>query len=43
MHFSIPTAAFLLTAVPLVVPPLRTLASADPMLLERPPRSSSLI
>jgi hypothetical protein len=43
MHFPIPTAAFLLTAVPLVVPPLRTLASADPILLERPPKSSSLI
>ena len=43
MHFSIPTAAFSLTTLPLVVPPLRTLASADPILLERPPKSSSLI
>ena len=43
MHFPIPTAAFLLTAVPLVVSPLRTLASADPIRLERPPKSSSLI
>jgi hypothetical protein len=43
VHFPIPTAAFLLTAVLLVVPPLRTLASADPILLERPPKSSSLI
>jgi hypothetical protein len=43
MHFPIPTAVFLFTALPLVVPPLRTLASADPILLERPPKSSSLI
>jgi len=43
VHFPTPTAAFLLTAVLLVVPPLRTLASADPILLERPPKSSSLI
>ena len=43
IHLSIPTAAFPLAAVPLVVPPLRTLASADPILLERPPKSLSLI
>jgi hypothetical protein len=29
--------------MPLLAPPLRTLASADPILLERPPKSSSLI
>lgn len=40
---SIPSAAFSLAAMPLLVPPLRTLASADPILLERPPKSSSLI
>jgi hypothetical protein len=29
--------------VPIIVPPTRALASADPILLERPPKSSSLI
>jgi hypothetical protein len=29
--------------VRMVVPPARALASADPILLERPPKSSSLI
>jgi len=40
--FTMPTAAFNLAAVPLVAPPRDTLASADPILLERPPKSSSL-
>jgi hypothetical protein len=35
--------AFSLPALPFVAPPLRTLASADPALLERPPKDSSLI
>ena len=41
--FTVPAAAFSLASVRLVAPPLRTLASADPILLERPPKSSSLI
>jgi len=41
--FMMPTGAFALTAAQLVALPLRTLASADPVLLERPPKSSSLI
>jgi hypothetical protein len=41
--FTLPTVAFSLAAAPLVAPPLRRLASADPTLLERPPKSSSLI
>ncbi len=41
--FTMPTAAFNLAAVPLVAPPLDALASADPILLERPPKFSSLI
>jgi hypothetical protein len=35
--------AFSLAAAPLVAPPLRALASADPVLLERPPKSLSVI
>jgi len=38
-----PEAAFTLIAAPLTAPPLRTLASVDPILLERPPKSSSFI
>ena len=38
-----PTVTFTLTAVRVVASPLRALASADPILLERPPKSSSLI
>jgi hypothetical protein len=40
---TVPAVAFTLVAAPLVAPPLRALASADPILLERPPKSSSLI
>jgi hypothetical protein len=35
--------AFSLAAAPLIAPPLRALASADPILLERPPKSLSVI
>jgi hypothetical protein len=35
--------AFSLAAAPSVAPPLRALASADPALLERPPKSLSVI
>jgi hypothetical protein len=38
-----PAVAFTLVAASLVAPPLRALASTDPILLERPPKSSSLI
>ena len=41
--FAMPPAAFTLATMPLVAPPLRTLASADSILPERPPKSSSLI
>jgi hypothetical protein len=35
--------SFSLAARPMLVAPARALASADPILLERPPKSSSLI
>jgi hypothetical protein len=40
---SMPATAFAFVAVPLLARPLRALASADPILLERPPKFSSLI
>jgi hypothetical protein len=40
---TMPIAVFTLIAVLLVAPPSRTIASADPILLERPPKSSSRI
>jgi hypothetical protein len=41
--FVAPAVAFSPPASPFVAPPLRTLASADSVLLERPPKDSSLI
>jgi len=38
-----PEAAFTLVVAPLTATPLRTLTSVDPILPDRPPKSSSLI
>jgi len=43
LPFTVRVASFNLIARPMLVPPTRALASADPILLERPPKSSSLI
>src|SRR5262249_50935847 len=40
---TMPEAVFTLIAASLTAPPLRTLTSVDPILLERPPKSSSFI
>jgi hypothetical protein len=43
LPFTVRVTSFNLAARPMLVPPARALASADPILLERPPKSSSLI
>jgi hypothetical protein len=43
LPFAVPAVSFRLAAGPMVVPAVRAPASADPILFERPPKSSSLI
>jgi hypothetical protein len=43
LPFAVRAVAISFAAVLMVAPPARALASADPILLERPPKSSSLI
>jgi hypothetical protein len=43
LPFTVRAVSISFAAVRMVVPPARALASADPILLERPPKSSSLI
>jgi hypothetical protein len=43
LPFTVRVTSFSLAARPMLVAPARALASADPILLERPPKSSSLI
>jgi len=43
LPFTVRVTSFSLAPQPMLVPPARALASADPILLERPPKSSSLI
>src|SRR5262249_38990759 len=43
LPFTVRAVSISFAVVLMVVPPARALASADPILLERPPKSSSLI